>query len=145
MSATVRPRKGAWIAVRGTMEAPAWLLWLAVTVWIAGFDLLYACQDVEFDRREGLHSVPARFGIGTAIRVSRVMHMTAVVAMAVLWRAADLPPLYLVGVALVSVLLAYEQSLVSERDLSRVRQAFDLNGYVGILYFAATALSLFWP
>ena len=73
---------GAWIAVRGTMEAPAWLLWLAVTVWIAGFDLLYACQDVAFDRREGLHSVPARFGIAAALRAARVSHVLTALALA---------------------------------------------------------------
>ena len=73
---------GAWIAVRGTMEGPAWLLWLAVTVWIAGFDLLYACQDVEFDRREGLHSVPARFGIPAALQAARVSHVLTALALA---------------------------------------------------------------
>jgi len=83
-----------------------------------------------------------RFGVGTAIQLSRLMHGATVVAMAALWRVADLPPLYLAGVAVVAGLLAYEQSLVSERDLSQVKRAFDLNGYVGIIYFAATALSL---
>ncbi|MBI3050044.1 MAG: UbiA family prenyltransferase [Acidobacteria bacterium] len=133
---------GGWIAAGGGAGAEPWLLGLAIGLWVGGFDVLYACQDVEFDRAHRLRSIPVRFGIGAAIRLSRLMHLATVVAMAVLWRAADLPPLYLAGVAIVAVLLAYEQSLVSERDLSQLRRAFDLNGYVGIIYFAATALSL---
>ena len=112
-------------------------------MWVGGFDILYACQDVEFDRRHGLRSIPVRFGVGTAIHLSRLLHVATVVTMTALWRAADLPPLYLAGVAVVGCLLTYEQSLVSEGDLSQVKKAFDLNGYVGIIYFATTALSLF--
>ena len=134
---------GGWIAAGGREGAEPWLLGLAIGLWVGGFDILYACQDVEFDRQHGLRSIPTRFGVGTAIRLSRVMHVATVVAMAALWRVAHLPLLYLAGVAAVGCLLAYEQSLVSESDLSQVKKAFDLNGYVGILYFAATALSLF--
>ena len=132
----------AWIAIRGTLSPSILLLTAAVTLWTAGFDILYACQDVDFDRAHGLRSIPARFGVGAAIRLSRLMHVATIVAMAALWRGAELPRLYLGGVAIVAALLAYEQSLVSERDLSQVRKAFDLNGYVGIIYFGATALSL---
>jgi 4-hydroxybenzoate polyprenyltransferase len=135
---------GGWIAAGGRAGAEPWLLGLAIGLWVGGFDILYACQDVDFDRRHGLRSIPTRFGVGRAILLSRLMHLGTVVAMAALWRAADLPPLYLAGVALVAVLLVYEQSLVSEDDLSQVKKAFDLNGYVGIVYFAATALSLFF-
>ncbi|OFW06071.1 MAG: hypothetical protein A3I61_14390 [Acidobacteria bacterium RIFCSPLOWO2_02_FULL_68_18] len=133
---------GGWIAAGGRAGAEPWLLGGAIGLWVGGFDVLYACQDVEFDRAHGLRSIPARFGIGPAIRVSRVMHVAAVLAMMALWRAGNLPALYLAGVLIVAVLLAYEQSLVSEGDLSQVRKAFDLNGYVGIVYFGATALSL---
>jgi 4-hydroxybenzoate polyprenyltransferase len=133
---------GGWLAAGGRAAIEPWLLGVAIGLWVGGFDILYACQDVAFDRAYGLRSIPVRFGIGTAIRLSRLMHVATVVAMAGLWQAADLPPLYLVGVVIVAVLLAYEQSLVSERDLSQVRRAFDLNGYVGIVYFGATALSL---
>lgn len=133
---------GGWIAAGGGAGAGPWLLGLAIGLWVGGFDILYACQDVAFDRAHGLRSIPVRFGVGAAIRLSRLMHVATIAAMAGLWRAAALPPLYLGGVALVAVLLAYEQSLVSEHDLSQVRKAFDLNGYVGIVYFAATALSL---
>ena len=134
---------GGWIAAGGRGGAEPWLLGLAIGLWVGGFDILYACQDVEFDRDHGLRSIPARFGVARAILLSRVMHVATVIVMAALWRVADLPSLYLAGVALVAALLAYEQSLVSARDLSQVKKAFDLNGYVGIVYFAATALSLY--
>jgi 4-hydroxybenzoate polyprenyltransferase len=81
--------------------------------------------------------------VSASIRISRMMHVATVAVMTVLWQAADLPALYLAGVAFVALLLIYEQSLVSDHDLSQVKKAFDLNGYVGIVYFAATALSLY--
>ncbi|MBI2188761.1 MAG: 4-hydroxybenzoate octaprenyltransferase [Acidobacteria bacterium] len=133
---------GGWIAAGGGPAAAPWLLGLAIGLWVGGFDVLYACQDVEFDRAHGLWSIPVRFGVGAAIRLSRLMHVATIAAMAALWRVGALPALYLAGVVVVAVLLAYEQSLVSEHDLSQVRKAFDLNGYVGIIYFAATAISL---
>jgi len=134
---------GGWIAAGGRGGAEPWLLGLAIGLWVGGFDILYACQDLDFDRGHGLLSIPTRFGITRAIQLSRVMHVAAVASMAALWRVAHLPPLYLVGVAIVAVLLTYEQSLVSDDDLSQVKRAFDLNGYVGIVYFVATALSLY--
>jgi 4-hydroxybenzoate polyprenyltransferase len=134
---------GGWIAAGGGTGLEPWLLGLAIGLWVGGFDILYACQDVEVDLRQGLRSIPTRFGVGHAIRLSRIMHVATIVTMAALWRVADLPASYLAGVAIVAALLAYEQSLVSERDLSQVKRAFDLNGYVGIIYFAATALSLY--
>jgi 4-hydroxybenzoate polyprenyltransferase len=120
-----------------------WLLGLAIGLWVGGFDILYACQDVDFDRRHGLRSIPATYGVSNAIRISRLMHLATVIVMASLWWAADLPPLYLAGVAIVATLLTYEQSLVSDDDLSQVKKAFDLNGWVGIVYFAVTALALY--
>jgi 4-hydroxybenzoate polyprenyltransferase len=134
---------GGWIAAGGRGGIEPWLLGLAIGLWVGGFDMLYACQDVEFDRGHGLRSIPARFGIAGAIRLSRLMHVGAIVAMASLWWGAHLPTLYLVGVAIVAVLLVYEQSLVSDTDLSQVKKAFDLNGWVGIVYFATTALALY--
>jgi len=134
---------GGWIAAGGRQGIEPWLLGLAIGLWVGGFDILYACQDVEVDLWQGLRSIPTRFGVGPAIRLSRIMHVATIAAMAALWRVADLPVTYLAGVAIVAVLLAYEQSLVSERDLSQVKRAFDLNGYVGIIYFIATALSLY--
>jgi 4-hydroxybenzoate polyprenyltransferase len=135
---------GGWIAAGGPIgSVEPWLLGLAIGLWVGGFDILYACQDVEFDRGYGLRSIPTRFGVPTAIVLSRLMHVGAVVAMAGLWIVADLPALYLAGVTMVAILLTYEQSLVSHDDLSQVKKAFDLNGYVGILYFGVTALSLY--
>jgi 4-hydroxybenzoate polyprenyltransferase len=134
---------GGWIAAGGRGGVEPWLLGLAIGLWVGGFDILYACQDVDFDRGHGLRSIPVRFGVPGAILLSRVMHMATVGAMVALWSVAELPTLYLGGVALVAVLLAYEQSLVSADDLSQVKKAFDLNGYVGIVYFAATALALY--
>jgi 4-hydroxybenzoate polyprenyltransferase len=134
---------GGWIAAGGRGGIEPWLLGLAIGLWVGGFDVLYACQDVEFDRGHGLRSIPARFGVARSIRLSRVMHVGAIVAMAALWKGANLPSLYLVGVAIVAVLLFYEQSLVSDTDLSQVKKAFDLNGWVGIVYFATTALALY--
>jgi 4-hydroxybenzoate polyprenyltransferase len=134
---------GGWLAAGGRGGLEPWLLGTAIGLWVGGFDVLYACQDVEFDRGHGLQSIPARFGVSRAILLSRVMHAATVAAMVVLWRVAELPALYLVGVAFVALLLAYEQSLVRHDDLSQVKKAFDLNGYVGIVYFASTALAIY--
>jgi 4-hydroxybenzoate polyprenyltransferase len=134
---------GGWIAAGGRGGAEPWLLGLAIGLWVGGFDILYACQDYEFDRAHGLRSIPTRFGIMNAIRLSRAMHAVTVICMTLLWSAANLPVLYLAGVVFVAILLVYEQSLVSEHDLSQVKKAFDLNGWVGIVYFVATAASLY--
>ena len=134
---------GGWIAAGGGAGLEPWLLGFAIGLWVGGFDILYACQDLEFDRRHGLLSIPTRFGVHRSILFSRLMHVATVAAMVALWRVADLPPFYLVGVFIVAVLLTYEQSLVSDDDLSQVKKAFDLNGYVGIVYFLATAVSLY--
>src|ERR1041385_4872567 len=120
---------GGWLAAGGRGGAEPWLLGLAIGLWVGGFDILHACQDLDFDRGYGLLSIPTRFGVTRSIQMSRAMHVATVIAMAALWRVADLPPLYLVGVGIVAALLAYEQSLVSEDDLSQVKKAFDLNGY----------------
>ena len=112
-------------------------------MWVAGFDILYACEDVDFDRSQGLHSIPARFGIEKSLLVSRMFHVIAVVSLATIALVLPAGPLYLVGVTVVGLLLAYEQSMVKSDDLSRVKQAFDLNGWVGIIYLITTAASLY--
>src|SRR5258708_595131 len=135
---------GGWLAAGGPVAAvEPWLLGAAIGAWVGGFDILYACQDLEFDRAAGLKSIPVRFGVRRSLMMSRAMHVIAVACLGGLAGVADLGPVYLAGVALVAVLLVYEQSLVSEHDLSQLKRAFDLNGYVGILYFAATAASLY--
>ncbi len=135
---------GGWLAAGGPLVAlEPWLLGLAIGSWVGGFDILYACQDLEFDRAQGLRSIPVRYGVRRSLALSRAMHVVAVLCLAALATVSDLGPLYLVGVALVAALLVYEQSLVSEHDLSQLKRAFDLNGYVGILYFLVTATSLY--
>jgi 4-hydroxybenzoate polyprenyltransferase len=135
---------GGWLAAGGGAGWEPWLLGLAIGLWVGGFDILYACQDLDFDRAHGLQSIPTRFGVARAIVISRVMHVGTVGCMAALWRVAGLPASYLAGVAVVALLLIYEQSLVSDRDLSQVKRAFDLNGWVGIAYFLCTAASLYF-
>jgi len=134
---------GGWLAAGGRGGWEPWLLGAAIGLWVGGFDVLYACQDESFDRAHGLRSIPVRFGIAGALWISRVMHVGAVLCMALLAGAVPLGTIYLVGVAIVAGLLIYEQSLVSADDLSQVKRAFDLNGYVGILYFITTATAVF--
>ena len=129
---------GGWIAVRGAFDAPAIILWFALTVWIAGFDLIYACQDVEVDRAQGLHSVPARFGVPTALAAARVNHALTAAALALLGWLTGLGLLYWLGWATVVALLVYEHSLVSPRDLSRLDIAFfNVNGYIALIVLAS--------
>jgi len=113
---------GGWIAAGGRGGWEPWLLGLAIGLWVGGFDILYACQDVEFDRGHGLRSIPTRFGVPRAVLLSRLMHVATVIVMVLLWRLANLPSLYLAGVAFVAVLLAYEQSLVSPEVSRRSRR-----------------------
>jgi 4-hydroxybenzoate polyprenyltransferase len=127
---------GGWIAVRGAFAPLVYVLWFALTVWIAGFDLIYACQDVEFDRRTGLHSVPARFGIPAALATARACHVLTIAAFALLGWMMGLGGLYWLGVAVVAGLLVYEHSLVSPGDLSRLDVAFfNVNGYIAVILF----------
>ena len=129
---------GGWIAVRGSFDAPAFVLWFALTVWIAGFDLIYACQDVDFDRRARLHSFPARFGVAPTLRAARVCHLLTVAAFVLLGVTTGLGWLYWAGVAVVAGLFVYEHSLVSADDLSRLDVAFfNVNGYIALILFAA--------
>jgi 4-hydroxybenzoate polyprenyltransferase len=129
----------AWIAIRGSLDPRILWLTLAVTLWTAGFDVIYACPDREFDQREGLFSLPGRFGIAGALRISRLFHAGMVLSLATLVRSFGLGVLSIAGVALVAILLIYEQSLVKPHDLSRVDAAFfTMNGYVSVLFF------LFW-
>jgi 4-hydroxybenzoate polyprenyltransferase len=134
---------GGWLAAGGRGGVEPWLLGLAIGTWVGGFDVLYACQDLVFDRAHGLRSIPVRYGVARSLVISRVMHAITVACLAALGPIAELGGIYLAGVAAVAALLIYEQSLVSEHDLSQVKRAFDLNGYVGILYLAATATAIY--
>ena len=129
----------AWIAIRGTLSPSILLLTAAVTLWTAGFDILYACQDVDFDRRTGLHSVPQRWGVARALQVSAAMHALMVLLLVALARAEQLGWISLLGVGVTAALLVYEHRLVKPFDLSRLNAAFfNINGWIGIL------LMLFW-
>jgi 4-hydroxybenzoate polyprenyltransferase len=129
----------AWIAVTGGFDARMWILCAAVTLWVGGFDVLYACQDVEFDRVAGLFSIPQRHGVARALLVARVMHVVVVILLSWLAASFGLPWPAWVGIGVVAVLLAYEHSLVRADDLSKLDAAFfTMNGYIGISFL------LFW-
>src|SRR3954471_15105953 len=134
---------GGWLAVGGRSGWEPWILALAIGTWVGGFDVLYACQDLDFDRAHGLRSIPVRFGVRASLLISRGMHVVTIAAPLALRLVTPLPGYYAAGVAAVAALLAYEQSLVSADDLSQVKRAFDLNGYVGILYFVVTAAAVY--
>jgi 4-hydroxybenzoate polyprenyltransferase len=137
---------GAWVAVRGQFDLPPVVLGLAVLLWVAGFDTIYACQDAGFDRESGLHSLPARLGVRRALVLARLFHVIAVALLLALPALVPLHPLYFGGVALVAGLLGYEHSLVRYSDLSRIDAAFfTVNGWISVAYlvcvFAASRLA----
>lgn len=134
---------GAWAAVRGSFDPLALLLWLAVTLWIGGFDLIYACQDVEVDRRDGLKSVPALFGVATALTLARVNHALTILALAAVGVVAHLGWPFWAGWLATAILLAYENAIVKPNDLSRLNLAFfNVNGYISAIVFVSTLLGV---
>ena len=138
---------GAWVAVRGTLfgadDLSAWVLLFIVTLWIGGFDLIYACQDYEIDREENLHSIPARFGIPFALTLARWVHLFAVLGLIYLGYLHHLAYPYWIGVVLSTGLFIYEHAIISPDDLSRVNVAFfNVNGYISLILFFATWLAL---
>jgi 4-hydroxybenzoate polyprenyltransferase len=133
----------AWIAVRGSLDPRILLLTAAVTFWVGGFDVLYACQDYEFDRGNGLHSIPRHWGIGAALWIARAFHLLMIGLLLWLVSAFALGTVALVGVIAVVLLLAYEHSLVSSRDLSKLNAAFfTMNGVISVVFFAFVAADL---
>jgi len=129
----------AWISVRGTIDSEVpLLLSLFVLMWTAGFDVLYACQDHDFDKRAGLRSIPARFGIRNALWIARLFHFQAFLVLLLLYAATGLPWPALIGVALVGILLVYQHTLVKPNDLSRMNAAFfTTNAFVSVILFVA--------
>jgi 4-hydroxybenzoate polyprenyltransferase len=126
----------AWIAVRGSLDPRILLLTAAVTFWVAGFDVLYSCQDYAYDRDAGLHSVPRYFDIGGALRVARLFHVIMLFLLVALVIVFGLGKLAIAGVVSVAVLLFYEHSLVSSIDLSKLNAAFfTMNGVISVLFF----------
>jgi 4-hydroxybenzoate polyprenyltransferase len=135
----------AWIAVRGSLDVRILLLTAAVTFWVAGFDVLYSCQDYDYDRDAGLHSVPRYFGIAGALWVARLFHVIMLGLLIALIVAFGLGKLAAAGVFAVAVLLAYEHSLVSSNDLSKLNAAFfTMNGVISVLFFFFVAGDLLW-
>jgi 4-hydroxybenzoate polyprenyltransferase len=135
---------GGWIAVTGAFAAPAWWLWLAVGAWIAGFDVVYAMLDRDFDQANGVHSVPARFGDEAARRIAVAAHVVAVAALAMLAPAADLGAVYLVAVAGVAVVFALQHGWVARRGAAVALRAFDANLIVGLLVLAGVVADHAW-
>lgn len=135
---------GAWVAIRAAIELPGVVLGLAVATWIAGFDIIYACQDYEFDRTHGIYSIPARFGLAKALLVARVMHALTVVLLVLTGVLVAAGWIYYLGVLITVGILIKEHSLVSPRDLSKLDIAFfNMNGIIAVLMFAFTLLDLF--
>jgi 4-hydroxybenzoate polyprenyltransferase len=133
----------AWIAITGTLAWPPLVLGLAVLCWVAGFDILYACQDAEFDRRAGLHSLPGRLGVARSLRVAAACHAAMIGLLLLLWWMAGLGVVYLVGVFVAALLLAYEHWLVRPNDLTRVNLAFfQINGIISVGLLGVVLLDL---
>lgn len=134
---------GAWIAVKGTVEAPAIFLGLGVLFWVAGFDILYAMQDLDFDRSEGLHSIPARLGVARSLLVARLFHLVMPVMLIVLYLMLSLGPVFLAGILVAGALLFHEHRLLRGGDLTRLDAAFfNVNGYISLAIFAFTLIDV---
>jgi 4-hydroxybenzoate polyprenyltransferase len=139
---------GAWAAIRGSLftyeDLPAWILLATVTLWIGGFDIIYACQDVKFDRQSGLRSIPARFGIRTALRLSSICHVLTVLLLLGLGLLLGFGWLYWVGMIIVIALLVWEHLLIHPDDLSKINVAFfNINGYISITLFLSILGSIY--
>jgi 4-hydroxybenzoate polyprenyltransferase len=135
---------GGWIAVTGRVDLEAIVLGLAVSLWIAGFDVIYACQDVEYDRRADVHSIPAKFGVSAALHVSSAMHLATALLLLALGPMLSLGLPYYIGWLIAVGLLVYEHRLVRPDDLSRLGMAFfNVNGYIAVIVFVFTFASLY--
>lgn len=134
---------GAWMAIRGTVEAPAVLLAVAVLFWVAGFDILYALQDLEFDSRRGLHSIPVKFGVSGSLRLARIFHAIMVACLVALQLSAGLGPVFFVGLMVCLAMLGYEHWLLKSGDLTKLDAAFfNMNGYISVTIFIFTFLDV---
>jgi 4-hydroxybenzoate polyprenyltransferase len=134
---------GSWIAVTGKIEPPALVLGAAVLFWLLGFDVLYALQDMDFDRKSGLHSIPQQFGVGRSLWISRISHAVTMAALFWLYALLSLGWLYLVGVIIALCMIIYEHTLVSENDLSKLNMAFfNMNGTISVTIFVFTLLDV---
>jgi 4-hydroxybenzoate polyprenyltransferase len=141
---------GAWAAIRGSLftaaDLPAWILLAVVTLWIGGFDLIYACQDTQFDRLEGLHSIPARFGVPFALQLSTICHTLTVLLLGSLGLLLTMSWPYWLGLIIVAGLLLWEHALVKPDDLSNINVAFfNINGYISVTLFISILAAIYLP
>jgi 4-hydroxybenzoate polyprenyltransferase len=131
---------GAWIAITNTVSKEPFLIGAAVLLWVAGFDIFYAIQDIEFDRQHKLYSIPARFGIRTSLTLTKILHITSIVLLSWVGVSMHLGLVYFIGVAVTAILLAYENSLIKPHDISKLNVAFfTINGVISILLFCFVA------
>ncbi len=136
---------GAYAAVRATLDPPAVILALAVVAWVAGFDIIYALQDIEFDRKHRLFSIPARFGVRKALKISSFFHLLMVFFLFTLYFISPLGSLYLLGVGVISLLLVYEHRILTPENLSKVGVAFfNINAAISFILFLSIVLDIFY-
>ncbi|MFD2672893.1 UbiA-like polyprenyltransferase [Marinicrinis sediminis] len=134
---------GGWVAVTGSIDGIALIFYLSVSLWTAGFDVIYACQDTEFDQEEGLHSIPSRFGVAKALWIAKVFHILTAVGFISLLAVTQLSWFYLIGTLIALALLYYEHSLVKPYDLSKLNTAFfTMNGVLSVVVFVFTLIDL---
>jgi 4-hydroxybenzoate polyprenyltransferase len=134
---------GGWVAITGQITWTALIFYVAVAFWTAGFDVIYACQDIDFDREEGLYSIPSRFGLAKALWIARVFHVVTAVGLIALFFLTQLSWWYLLGIMIAYLILVYEHRLVSPYDLSRLNTAFfTMNGILSVVVFVFTLLDL---
>lgn len=134
---------GGWIAVTGTFTWSSIVFYISVALWVAGFDVIYACQDAEFDKKEGLHSIPSRFGIAGGLLIARLFHVITGIGFIYLFLLAHLSWWYLAGIIISYVILFYEHSLVSPKDMSKLNTAFfTMNGILSCVVFSFTLIDL---
>jgi 4-hydroxybenzoate polyprenyltransferase len=135
---------GAWVAIRGSIEAPALILGGAVLFWVAGFDILYALQDLEFDRASGLHSIPVRLGVNGSLWAARLFHLVMMALLAGLFSVLHLGAFFLLGILVTAAMLLYEHWLLRGGDLQKLDAAFfNMNGYISVVVLLCTAADVF--
>ncbi|MEI7024553.1 UbiA-like polyprenyltransferase [Paenibacillus sp. y28] len=134
---------GGWVAVTGMVDTTAFIFFISIALWTAGFDIIYACQDIDFDRKEGVYSIPARFGIARSLLIARYMHIVTAIGLLSLFFMTDLSWWYFAGLIISYILLFYEHRIVTPEDLSKLQTAFfTLNGTLSIVMFVFTLVDL---
>ena len=134
---------GGWVAVAGNLKPEIFILSLGVLAWVSGFDIIYACQDYQFDHEHNIHSIPQRFGVAKALAIAKGLHVLTFLFLASLKFCFDLSYIYFFGMLIIGGMLCYEHSLVKSDDLSRVNMAFfNVNGVIGIIYFLFVLVEL---